>query len=364
MRSRPFALLLALGLLCASPALAQKAATPKTFGKYKVISATPALEVLSQGRTGTCWSYATVSFLETEVQRITGKKVDLSEMYVVRHAALEKARRYVMLQGKTQFSEGGLSHDLPYIIKRYGIVPQSSYTGLLGDAKRHDHSELFKLLEATIAPLAKSDAKPSSRWLKGVAGLIDGYLGRPPETVEVDGRTVSPKEYATEVLKLPVDDYVEVMSYGREPFYERHELLVPDNWLHYGGYLNLPIDEFMANMDHALSKGFSVAIDIDVSETGFRNRKGVASLGRKESEPPVTQEQRDAMFEDRRTTDDHLMHITGIVEDEDGKRYYLTKNSWGKRAGIEGYWVMTEKYVRAKALGFMVHKDALRQVER
>ena len=315
--------------------------------------------MIDQGATGTCWSFATTSFLESEHERIHKRKIDLSEMYFARMAYLEKARRYVMLQGKTQLSEGGLSHDLPALIRLHGAVPESAYSGLCDGSTKHDHKELFELIKASLEVLAKEDWKPSKRWEAAILGIVDAYVGTPPKSVVIEGKTLTPKEYADDVLKLPIDHYVEVMSSGATPFHQAAELLVPDNWLRYQGYWNVPIDEFMEILDHALRSGYSAAVDCDVSEPGFND--GIAKLSSKLEKPrAVTQEIRDSMFRGRDTTDDHLMHIVGIAKNKDGGTFYLTKNSWGESSGpFGGNCYLSAAYVRAKALAFMIHKDGM-----
>lgn len=348
--------------LAAAPLVAQdRAAEKKTAGEnpFTIEVELPRLGVISQGSTGTCWSFATTSFLESEHQRIFGQQIDLSEMYFARMAYLEKARRYVMLQGKAQLSEGGLSHDLPALIRLHGALPESAYTGLCDGATKHDHKELFELVKASLDVLAKDKWKPSKHWEAAILGIVDAYVGTPPKSVVVDGKTLTPKEYAAGVLKLPLDGYVEVMSSGATPFHQPAELLVPDNWLRYQGYWNVPIDEFMEILDHALRSGYTAAVDSDVSEPGFR--AGVGRLPANLEKPgAVTQEVRDSMFQSRDTTDDHLMHIVGIAKDKDGGTFYLTKNSWGDRAGpFGGNCYLSAAYVRAKALAFMIHKDGM-----
>jgi bleomycin hydrolase len=357
----PVALVISL-LIAATPLAAQDPTSRRnqpTENPFTTEVELPRLGVISQGVTGTCWSFATTSFLESEHQRLHKKTIDLSEMYFARMAYLEKARRYVMLQGKTQLSEGGLSHDLPVLIRLHGAVPESAYSGLCNGSTRHDHKELFELVKAALQVLAKEDWKPSKHWETAILGIVDAYVGTPPKSVSIEGKTLSPKEYADDVLKLPIDDYVEVMSSGATPFHQAAELLVPDNWLRYQGYWNVPIDEFMESLDHALRTGYSVAVDCDVSEPGFKN--GIAKLSSKLETPgAVTQEIRDSMFRGRETTDDHLMHIVGIAKDKDGGTFYLTKNSWGESASpFGGNCYLSAAYVRAKALAFMVHKDGM-----
>lgn len=357
---RPAALAALFVMVLAPAGAAQEDGAVRTLGPYKVLHESPALKVLHQGRTGTCWSFATVSFLETEVARIKGEPVDLSEMYVVRQAILEKARRYMAFDGNAQFSQGGLSHDVTWLAKRYGMLPAAAYAGRPEDQRVHDHGELFRLLGAILESLTEARGRPSPRWEQAFIGVVDAYLGKPPETVQVGDRTLTPQEYASEELGLSVDAYVEVMSHGGDPFHEHAELKVPDNWMHYKKYINLPLDSFMAGMDHALSSGYSVAVDIDVSEGGFQAKQGLAKLPSALEKPgAVTQAVRDTMFDRGATTDDHLMHVTGIAVDDEGGRFYLTKNSWGEVGRFDGYLLISENYMRAKALAYMVHEDGL-----
>ena len=254
----PIALVAAL-LIAATPVAAQDPASrPDQPSEHPFTTEVELsrLGVIDQGATGTCWSFATTSFLESEHERIHKRKIDLSEMYFARMAYLEKARRYVMLQGKTQLSEGGLSHDLPALIRLHGAVPESAYSGLCDGSTKHDHKELFELIKASLEVLAKEDWKPSKRWEAAILGIVDAYVGTPPKSVVIEGKTLTPKEYADDVLKLPIDHYVEVMSSGATPFHQAAELLVPDNWLRYQGYWNVPIDEFMEILDHALRSGY------------------------------------------------------------------------------------------------------------
>ena len=316
------------------------------------------LGVLDQGRTGTCWSFATTSFLEAELLRIHGQPIDLSEMHTVYWGWLEKARRYVRLHGKNQLSQGGLSHDVVWLARRHGLVPADSYTGLLGGARGHDHDELEAVLRAVLDTVADR-SRPSGAWESAVRGILDAYLGAPPPSVEVDGRSMTPREYARQVLAPPLDDYVELMSFTYAPFGEKAELLVPDNWMRDASYWNVPIDELCANVDHALHHGYSVALDCDVSERSNDRRRSVYQLTPALEGADITDEMRLAMFDSRETTDDHLMHIVGIASDESGKQYYVTKNSWGVDGPLAGNVLLTRNYLAAKTLGIMVHRDGL-----
>lgn len=359
MRSNLTAILLVVAVL-AAPLVAQEG-RPKstTDGRFTIEVELPRLDVISQDRTGTCWSFATVSFLESELERIHGKRIDLSEMFPVYFTYLEKARRFVRLHGKAQFSEGGLCHDVIHAIKHHGIAPATGFDGLCGDDTQHDHSELVSLLEGIVKKMAEAK-KPGVKWEGAVRGVLDAYLGEVPTTVEYEGATITPKEYADQVLRFPYDDYVTLMSFSYSPFWERGELLVPDNWMRYQDYKNVPVDTMMSALDHALRSGYSVAVDMDVSERGFKAGRGIAQLSDKlEKKGAVTDALRQRMFDDRSTTDDHLMHVVGMATDKDGKTWYLTKNSWGAVGPYKGQLFMSRNFVAAKMLSFMVHKDGL-----
>jgi len=332
------------------------------LGDFVVTSQLPRLAVENQGRTGTCWCFATTSFLESELQRIHGKAYDLSEMFTVRNTTIEKAKRYVEAGGKAVFGEGGLSHDVIAMIREHGIVPQESYTGLQEGKQRHSHGGMFRKVKGAIKGFVEENGRRfKKKEAEAVAAVVDGHLGAAPTEVTVDGKKMTPQQYATDFLKIPLNDYVEVMSYSYAPFHQKATLTVRDNWMKYDGYLNVPIDEFMKTFDNALEKGYSVAVDIDVSEKTYRPSDGIGTLTDDlEKQGAVTQKVRDAMFKDKRTTDDHLLHIVGVARNEAGKRFYLTKDSWGKNHGkLKGYRMLSENYIRAKVLAFMIHKDAL-----
>jgi bleomycin hydrolase len=396
-----------LPFLAAQDPAGGAAAAPdaKVFGPFTIVRDCERLPVLAQGSTGTCWSFATTSFLETELKRINKQEVDLSEIWWARCATIEKARRYVEANGQATFGEGGLGHDLTELVQLYGAVPQSAYTGLREGQKNHSHGEMFKVLTGALdsaigktkaaepAATGGAQSKPASRpakrkasasLMRAVEAITDSYLGAPPTTFEVDGKTYDPKSYAAEFLKIAPGDYIEVMSFGTEPLGGKAKLVVPDNWLQNDQYENIPVDQFMAGLNAAIEAGYSIALDTDVSESGFNPLKGEATLETKpkknatpeeeaavkllcdaEKNPTlITQEMRDAAFKSGETTDDHLMHVVGVAKHADGRRFYLTKNSWGAKGPgsgpYGGYIFISEAYVRVKALSIMVHKDALK----
>ena len=364
--TRPFpastVLLFLISLVPTGPLDAQVRSRPESPNPAELLTIEvemTRLPAISQGRTGTCWSYSTTSFLESELERMHGRPVDLSEMHTVYYAYLEKARRYVRLHGKTQFDQGGLCHDVMYVIGKYGVVPQRDYDGLCAGELRHDHGEMVDLLKSIVEKVATS-RRPGRKWQGAVRGVLDAYLGEVPATVRIDSISMTPQEYAGKRLKIPTGDYRQLTSYESDPYWAPMELLVPDNWMRHTDYWNLPLHEMLASLDHALQSGFTVAVDIDNSEPTTRGRDSIWTLpAALEKRGAITSELRQEMFDDRRTTDDHLMHIVGIAKHEDGRRFYLTKDSGGSGGPFRGHRMISRNYLMAKMLSFMVHKDAL-----
>lgn len=324
--------------------------------------------VLSQGQTGTCWSYSTISFLESEVKRITGKDVDLSEMYIVRNTYPDKAYNYVYRDGKAQFDEGGMAHDVLNAIRKEGVVPHETYTGLMADAEKHDHSVMVDQLKGFVENLVKyKKAYLKENWQQDFDNILDQYMGKKPSSFQFEGKTFTPKQFA-EYLKINPDDYVSFSSFTHVPYYKSFVLSVPDNFSN-GSFYNLPLDEYMQLMNDALNKGFTISFSSDVSEPTFSAKQGLAILpseGKKEDyfkiilpENWATAEDRQKNFENFSTMDDHLMHITGMLKDQLGNQYYDVKNSWGSDLANGGDVYMSAAFMRMKSIAFLVHKDAL-----
>ena len=336
------------------------------FQTIKEINCTP---VISQGITGTCWSFSTTSFLESEIIRLTGKPVDLSEMYTVRNTYPKKAENYVLRQGKTQFSEGGLAHDVLNSVAQNGLVPNSVYSGLNGTAEKHNHTELQALLEGMLKVFVENPGKKlSPQWKEAVQAVLDVYLGENPTEFIYDGKKYTPMTFLA-TSKIDPKAYVSLTSFTNEPFYKPFILNVPDNFSN-GSFYNLPLDEFIRAIDEALEKGYTLSLDCDVSEPTFSGKYGVAVVPENETdaktilteikpEKKITQEFRQQEFENLSTQDDHLMHIVGKVKDQNGTIYYKVKNSWGETSGKNGFMYMSVNYMRLKALSVLVHKDAL-----
>ena len=349
----------------------------------------PATPVKNQASTGTCWCFATTSFMESELLRRGKGEYDLSEMFIVRQKYMNQLNDNYIRQGEGNIGQGSLSHTFMNAFRQVGIVPEEVYSGINYDSDRHNHGELVRYMGA-IANEAVKMRKRSPEYNELIQSLFDIYLGKVPEKFSYKGKEYTPQSFAAS-LGLNMDDYVELTSFNHHPYYQKFEVEVHDHWEHYQQY-NLPLDELIEVQDYALQHGFTVCWDGDVSEKGFSFKNGVAinpevkkvedysttdrarfeKMDEKERldevykfehpypEVNVTQEVRQAGFESYVTTDDHLMHLTGIVKDQNGTKYYITKNSWGtERNKFGGYLNMSESYVRAKMIYIMVHKDAI-----
>ncbi len=382
-------------LVSSLPAFAQEAAdtTAKkpegfVFTEQIVI---PSPSVKDQNKSGTCWSFAGTGFIEDNVRKIKGDSLDLSEMYTVYMCYLDKARRNMRLQGKGNISQGGSIIDVPYVMAKYGAIPEEVYNGLNYGEAKHDHGELSRALTAYLQAVT-TGRKVSTAWEAGLVGILDAYLGKVPETFEYNGKTYTPKSYA-ESLGLDFDnDFIALTSYTHHPYYEQFPLEVCDNWL-WAPYYNVPLDTMMEIIDNALENGYTVNWAADVSEKGFKWKEGYAVLPAKKNEADlndtelsrwvklsdadreaeafkftgpedlveitVTPEERQRMFDTLETTDDHGMVICGTAVDQLGNKYYKVKNSWDTNQVYDGYFYASRPYVMAKTMSFMVNKNAL-----
>ena len=316
----------------------------------------PATPVKDQHRSGTCWSYASVSFFESELLRIGEGEHDLSEAYFVRKAYELKAEKFVRMHGKTNFGNGGLALDAIHIWRESGMVPQSAYDGITTGDSLFVHGEMDGILRGYVDQVIKNPNKGLTPvWKKGFDGILDVYMGDEPTSFTVNGRTETPLSYANG-LGLDPDDYLAIGSFTHHPFYRPFILEIPDNWI-WGTIQNVPLEEMMEILEYAIENGYTACWDTDVSEKGFNRDKGIARIP---TEDTITQELRQEWFDNYQTTDDHLMHITGTATDQEGKRFYLVKNSWGPDAHqYNGYLYASENYMRAKTIFLMVHRDAI-----
>jgi bleomycin hydrolase len=324
------------------------------FTILKEIKHTP---VLDQGRTGTCWSFATTSFLESEIMRMGFPETDLSEMYFVYHNYKNKAFQYLLYHGNNNFGEGSLAHDVMHILDEHGMV---TYETLPGNQKngKYNHREVVAQMKKTAININKLDEGEIDVSDENLYDeILKEQIGKLPKKVKTANGKFSPVEFKNK-FNLETSDYIELTSYSHHPFYKPCVLEVPDNWAH-ALFYNLPIDELMEVMYHALNNGYTIAWDGDTSEELFQHGKGKAEVSKKRK-GKVDQKLRQETFYNRTTTDDHLMHLVGLSENADGEKYFYTKNSWGTKSNkIGGYLHMSEDYVRLKTVGILVHKNAI-----
>jgi len=333
------------------------------FKEQKTINCT---EIKNQARTGTCWSFATASFIESELIQSGHKDLDLSEMFVVRNIYEDKAKNYILRQGKANFSQGSLSHDLIRIMSKNGVVPDEAYSGLLEEAKSHNHGEMEAGLKGFLDGILKRKSL-SKKWSIAFNKILDVYLGEKPQRFNYKGKSYTPESFASH-LGLDAQNYVSLSSFTHHPFYEEFILEIPDNYSN-GSFYNVPIEEMMSTIDNALEMGYSLAWDGDVSEKGFSAKEGIAVLPEDAAredlfstlgkEKEVTQQSRQDAFESYSTTDDHLMHLIGWAKDQNGNKYYIIKNSWGEISPFKGYLYMSEAYVKMKTVAIMVNKSSI-----
>ncbi len=314
------------------------------------------LPVISQGSTGTCWSFATTSFLESEIIRKGFPEVDISEMFFVNYAYKNKAKQYLFYQGKNNFGQGGQAHDVFDVLKKEGMVTYGDYPGEKIDG-RYRHRDLVNELNIKVTELNKKSEGFNVPDLDLLDPILDSHIGKLPKKTNTGNGKIKPIEFPEKFNLIP-DDYIELSSYSHHSFYQPFVLEVPDNWSH-ALYVNLPIDELMEVIDYSLNNGYTVCWDGDTSEKTFSHKNGKADLPEKQI-GKVDQELRQETFLNRTTTDDHLMHLVGISKDSGGRKCYYTKNSWGAESNdFGGYLYMTEDYVRLKTVAILVHKDGI-----
>ena len=350
----------------------------------------PYTDVKDQNRTGTCWSFATTSFVESELLRMGKPSVDLSEMFFVKEAYLQKAVSYIRRNGTANFSEGGQAHDVINTIKTKGMVPESIFAGLNYGEKEHVHGEFTAGMTAYLGAVVKNPNKQlSTAWFPGLKGIIDAYLGADVASFSYSGRSYTPASFRDESGFKP-DDYVELTSFANYPFNAKVTLEIPDNWSN-GQYYNLPIDDIIKVVENAIAKGYTVCWDGDVGNAGFSHGKGLAifpdenqkevaglemakwsnmsSSDKKKAlfngnspvaEKSVTDADRLAAFDNTTLTDDHLMHLVGVAKDQAGNSFYIIKNSWNKDSNtLGGLFYMSQPYVKRVTVAILVHKNAL-----
>lgn len=360
---------------------------PKNGYTFTVVKELPVTSIKNQNRTSTCWSFSTLSYLESELIRKGKGEHDLSEMFVVSNSYYDKAGKYIRTGGKINMAPGSSFADALYIWQNYGAVPESAMSGLNYGEDMHVHNEMDAVLAGYVKALeGNPNGKLSTAWKKGVQGILDAYLGVKPEKFTYMGREFTPKGFA-EFLDIKVSDYISLTSYNHHPFYTSFALEIPDNW-RWDSSWNIPVDELIQVIDHSVEKGYTVLWASDVSEKGF-TRRGVAFVPETEAknmsgsdqakwlgvpknemdnkiysleeivpEKSITQDMRQISYDNGQTTDDHGMHIFGIAKDQAGNKYYMVKNSWGLSGDYKGIWYVSENFVKYKTMNIVVNKES------
>lgn len=332
--------------------------------------------VKTQGSSGTCWSYSTNSFLESEMIRLGKQPVELSQIYSARNVYVEKGINYVRMHGAVTLGDGGALHDVTNMYKKYGAVPREVYTGLNYGTDKNKFGEMAALIEGVLTAVVKNpNGELTPNWQKAYAAVIDSYLGKVPDNFTYKGKNYTPQTFAREVVGINPDDYIEISSFTTSPYYQKTTMMVPDNWS-FDQIYNVKVNDMTDVIDNALKKGYTVAWATDVSEKGFSWKNGVAYVPTKKfddmtteeksdmfngpkPEPEITAEMRQAAFDNYATTDDHGMHIIGLAKDQTGREYYIVKNSWGETNDYKGFLFVTKNFVKYKTTALMVNKGGI-----
>ena len=366
------------------------AAQTDTGYVFTTVKDLPATSVKDQYRSGTCWSFSGLSFIESEILRNGGDTLNLSEMFVVRKCYEYKAEKYIRMHGTINFDAGGAFFDVFWVLDHYGFLPESAYKGLNYGEDNHVHGEVNSALQSFVKSIeTNKNRKLSTAWEGAVNGILDSYFGDIPESFKYEGKSTNKEDFTKKYVDIDPSDYVSITSYTHHPFYQKFILEIPDNWL-WGESYNVPMDEMAEICNYAVENGYSIAWGGDVSEKGFSFKNGLAivpdvkvedmndlerakwekmtqsekdkklyTFKKPGPEKKITQEMRQEEFDNYQTTDDHGMHITGLVKDQNGTIYYKVKNSWNTNNKYDGYLYMSEPYLKLKTMNFVVHKDAI-----
>ncbi|QZT38243.1 hypothetical protein K5X82_04905 [Halosquirtibacter xylanolyticus] len=330
-----------------------------------------AFDPISQGNTGSCWCFSTVSMLESEIYRMQKREVKLSEMYVVYWEYVLKATRFIEKRGNSLFAQGSEGNAVARVATQYGLVPENEYTGKLNGRKFHTHKKMYGEMKAFLEGLEESNAWNKEEAIETIKSIMNHYIGTPPNDFKVDGKEYTPMTFMKEYAKINPEDYVEILSYKQEPYWKQVEYTVPDNWWHSKDYYNIPLNDYMKIIRRVIDKGYTVSIGGDVSEAGFLRETQCAIVP--DFDIPtkyITEDARQFRFSNESTTDDHGMHMIGYIKDwkGDGFNWYLIKDSSSGSRNNDpkvkefGYYFFREDYIKLKMMGFTVHKDAVKDI--
>lgn len=363
--------LIALFLFCSGLI----SATAQEGYQFEEIKRLPATSVKNQGETGTCWTFSTISMLESELMRKGKGDYNLSEMFIVRQSYLDRAKLFVRFHGNLNFGPGAQAWDVMNVLDEYGIVPQNVFPGLKAEKEYHSHSEMDRVLKGYMESVIQNEnEKLTTIWDEGFRGILSAYLGNYPQNFNVDGETYTPASFLDE-LDIEPNNYIPMTSFKNHSYFSAYVFESPDNWSMESVY-NVPLETFVDVIDAAIMDDYTVAWAADVTDPGFKHSKGIAivpekdwdEMGEREEENvfknpvkqrEITEEKRLKAFNNQTTTDDHLMHIVGKAKDNNGTDYYIVKNSWGKENPYNGYLYVSEAYVKYKTTSIMLNKKAL-----
>ncbi len=358
--------------------------------QFTAINDVPHTSIKNQYRSGTCWSFSGLAFFEAEMMKKGKPETDLSEMFVVWHSYFDKTIKYVRMHGTINYGGGGAFNDVMDVIRKYGIMPDTAYTGLQYNEPKHVHAELDDLLLSMVKSIIKDkNRKLTPVWPMAIAGVLNAYLGEIPENFKYEGKDYTPRSFADDYCDLNMDDYIMMTSYTHHPFYKSFAIEVQDNWA-WGQVYNVPLDELMQTINNAIDNDYTVAWAADVSEKGFSWKNGVAIVPENEvksmnnleqskwenltaaekkkalysfdgprTEKKITQEVRQLAFDDYQTTDDHGMLLVGTAKDQAGNHYFKVKNSWGTDQKYDGYFYASDAFVAYKTMSIMINKNAI-----
>ncbi len=382
-------IIITFAALCISVAAMAQEKPHEPEYKFTTVKENPISSIKNQYRSGTCWCFSSLSFLESELLRTQKKEYNLSEMWVVSHAYSDRATKYVRLDGHMGFSAGSGFGDVLQVIKKYGIVPEDVYSGYQYGSDKPEQAELDAVLKSYVDAIVRNPNKTlSTAWKRGFDAVLQAYMGQWPADFEAEGKKFTPETYRDNQLKLNVSDYVNICSFEAEPWYEQCAIEVCDNWRNAAGY-NVPLEDMMKILYTAVDNGYTVLWGGDVSEKGF-TRNGLATMPKPKAdakpaagsdqehwvgkdnskseesaevnipeEETITDAMRQEAYDRKKTTDDHGMHIYGYATDQNGTKYFMVKNSWGEAGKYKGIWYMSDSFIAYKTLNFLVHKDAL-----